>query len=186
MVAERVRITSQVEAKIVAMLARGDTYAKIRENMIADEGRSPAILTLSNIKKRNLDSIQIIKNKLTQIEVAKTEDLLMKTRHLIERKLDASLDESVPPKLQALYDDGVIDDKEFETRYQKVLNARNIALKDLTTVSKEMFNQSQIESGRPTSITNSPELAKQQLDTLLRAINTGKEEDIAKAIFIDD
>jgi hypothetical protein len=144
-------IDSQTETKIVALIARGDSYKSIKEQLNKD-GVSLSLPSISKIKERNTQALSYIKGEIVAHELSKTTKILDKARDLIDQKLDGD---------------------------------QPIALKDLTTLSKEMFNQSQIESGKPTSITNSPELAKAQLKTLLEAINSGKDEDIAKAIFID-
>lgn len=178
------QIDTQTEVKIIALIARGDTYANI-QSQLKKEGVDIAVPTISKIKSRNEEALQAIKNEIIKVETSKSATILEKSRSLIEKKLDISEDTSIPDELQRAYDDGEIDGKQFFDRKQAVFNKRRVTIGELNMVAKEAFNQSQIESGKPTSITNSPAEAKKNLERLLLAINSGKEEDIVKAIFLD-
>jgi len=177
-------IDTQTEVRIVALLARGDKQADIQSQM-KKEGVDITLPTISKIKARNTEALQAIKGEMVKVEASKSATILEKSRNLIEKKLDISNDETIPQELQDAFDNGDIDAKQFLDRKQAILNKRKVTIGELNMVAKEAFNQSQIESGKPTSITNSPEQAKKNLVTLLRAINSGKEEDIVKAIFLD-
>jgi hypothetical protein len=143
-------------------------------------------MAISDVKKRNGQALSYIQQKLADHEISKTTRILEKTRAMIEKRLEAADGNSTQMReLIELRDEGLIDDDEYAKLSYQSMRANDISIKDLTTVSKEMFTQSQIEAGKPTSITESPEQAKQNLRTLLAAINSGKEEDIVGAIFLD-
>jgi hypothetical protein len=67
----------------------------------------------------------------------------------------------------------------------RAVESHHIPLRDLIAASKEMFNQTQIEAGKPTSITESPEQAKRNLQTLLQAIHNRDDKAMVDAIFLD-
>lgn len=179
------KIDSHTETKIVALMARGDSHSQIQEAM-QREGKTIAISTLTDIKKRNSEALSYIQGKMIEHETSKTARILDKTRAMIDKKLDAAenLDETIAA-LRDKLESGEIDEHEHNLLFNKALKDADISVKDLTTVSKEMFTQSQIEAGKPTSITENPDQAKKNLTKLLAAINSGKEEDIVKAIFLD-
>jgi len=177
-------LTTQAEVRIVALIARGDTYATI-QSQLKKEGIDITIPTISKIKSRNEEALKAIKGEMIKVESSKSATILEKSRNLIEKKLDKTEDETIPQELQDAYDNGEIDAKQFLDRKQTIFNKRQVSIGELNMVAKEAFNQSQIESGKPTSITDSPEQAKKNLERLLTAINSGKEEDIVKAIFLD-
>lgn len=177
-------LDTQTEVRVIALIARGDTYTDIQAQLKA-EGIDVSTQTLAIVKKRNSEALAHIKNEIIKLESSKATSILDKSRTLIEKKLDLADDDTVPKWLQDAYDEGEIDFAEFNKRKDTIMNKRGVTIGELNMVAKEAFNQSQIESGKPTSITNSPEQAKKNLEVLLRAIKSGNEEDIAKAIFIE-
>jgi len=177
-------LTTQAEVRIVALIARGDTYATIQAQLKKD-GISITIPTISKIKLRNEDALKAIKTQMIKVESSKSATILEKSRNLIEKKLDKAEDDSIPEELTQALENGDIDFKDYLKEVSRVQNSRRLSVGELNMVAKEAFNQSQIESGKPTSITDSPEQAKHNLERLLSAINSGKEEDIVKAIFLD-
>lgn len=179
------KIDTHTETRIVALIARGDSYTTIQKELEKD-GISISTSGLSEIKKRNQEALSYIQHKLNEHQVSKTTKILDKARNMIEQQLDeANGNIPVLEELAELRANGDIDDAEFARLSMSAVTSRRISIKDLTTVSKEMFNQSQIESGKPTSITESPEQAKKNLQTLLEAINNKDEASMLKAIFPD-
>lgn len=179
------KIDTQTETKIVAMIARGDSYSEIQTILLKD-GISITGAGISGIKDRNLEALSYIQRELARHEVSKTTRILDKTRNMIDKKLDGAVNlEQDLAHIRDLRESGEIDDIEYGHLFNKLIRDANISIKDLTTVSKEMFTQSQIEAGKPTSIVENPEQAKKNLNTLLRAIKDGKEEDMVGAIFLD-
>jgi len=175
-------IDTQTETKIVAMIARGDTYADIQSQLLND-GIKLSIPGISKIKARNEQALSFIQNKMMEVEASKSAQILSKARNLIDKKLDKMDDTTDLDDLEDHKDEMEFPD--YMKLKESIKSRNNITVKDLTTVSKEFFNQSQIEAGRPTSITESPEQAKKNLKVLLEAINSGNEEAMAKAIFLD-
>lgn len=173
----------QVEARVVALIARGDSYSQIQEELAKDDIEISTV-TIGNIKQRNSAALETIKGALVQQEIGVANRIMHKSRKLIEDRLtdDESTKELLSDALRARIN-GDIDKDEYESIVKKI--SPQISLKDLTTISKEFFNQSQIEQGKPTSITESPAQAKENLKTLLEAINKGDEAAIVKAIFLE-
>lgn len=145
------KIDAQTEVRIVALIARGDSYSSIQSEL-KNSGVEISLSGITDIKQRNTMALDQIKTSLAAHEVSKATRILDKARKQIEEKLDSD---------------------------------EYISVKDLTTVSKEMFNQSQIESGKPTSIASNPEENKKNLMTLLKAINDKDEIGMLHSIFPD-
>lgn len=179
------KIDAKTETQVVALIARGDSYSSIVEQL-AKDGISLTPAAITGIKQRNTQALSYIQQRLADHEIGKTTRILDKTRNMIEKKLDdAGKCEDERLELRELYDNGEIDAREYLRRNDELVRRYHVTIKDLTTVSKEMFTQSQIEAGKPTSITETPEQAKKNLQTLLEAIQGGKEEDMVKAVFLD-
>lgn len=179
------KIDTATETKIVALLARGDTLQQVKD-FLADQGTELSISGIQAVKNRNTEALSYVKNKLMEHNTSNSARILDKARKQLEQKLDNSDKSQIEiDKLQEMYNDGEIDAKELLRRSDEVRRRYNINVKDLTTISKEMFNQSQVEAGKPTSITENPAQQKENLRTLLDAINKGDEAAIANAIFLD-
>ena len=179
------KLDTQNETRIVVLKARGDTYEDIKK-ALAKDGIEMSISGLQKVIERNKEAMTYIKGELVQHQTTKTSRILDKTREQIERKLDAANgDVPVLQELIELRDAGEIDDNEFARLSMQAVSAHGISMRDLVSTSKEMFNQSQIEAGKPTSITESPEQAKRNLSTLLEAINNRDDKAMIDAVFID-
>ena len=63
-------LTTQAEVRIVALIARGDTYATIQAQLKKD-GISITIPTISKIKLRNEDALKAIKTQMIKVESSK-------------------------------------------------------------------------------------------------------------------
>lgn len=180
------KIDTQTETRIVVLKARGDTYEQIK-TALAKDGVEVSISGLQKVVERNKEAMSYIKSELVQHQTTNTARILNKTREQIEQKLDAAAG-NVPvlQELIELRDSGEIDDNEFAKLSMRAVESHHIPLRDLVATSKEMFNQSQIEAGKPTSITESPEQAKRNLATLLDAIQRNDDKAIVDAIFLND
>ena len=179
------KLDTQTETRIVVLKARGDTYEDIKKTL-AKEGTEMSISGLQKVIERNKEAMTYIKGELVQHQTTKTSRILEKTREQIERKLDAA-DGNIPQlqELIELRDAGDIDDNEFARLSMRAVESHGIPLRDLISASKEMFNQSQIEAGKPTSITENPEQARKNLQTLLEAIDKNDQKAMVDAIFYD-
>jgi len=183
--ANKRKIDTQTEIKIVARIARGDTYQDIKDDLVK-EGVDISLSGITDIKQRNSMALEQIKSSLVAHETSKSARILDKAKKQIEHKLDsADQIEKELEEAKKLYDDGDIDFKEYLDSVEQINRRGHISVKDLVTISKEMFNQSQIEAGKPTSITENPEENKKNLMILLKAINDKDEVGMLHAIFPD-
>lgn len=179
------KIDTPTEIKIVARLARGDTYQSIKDDL-AKEGVDISLSGITDIKQRNSMALEQIKSSLVQHETSKSARILDKARKGLESALDdhENYREDLKKLVQAR-EDGDIDWSEFIIAKSDLDRASHLTAKDLTTISKEMFNQSQIEAGKPTTITENPEENKRNLMILLKAINDKDEVTMLKTLFPD-
>jgi len=179
------KIDAQTEVRIVALIARGDPYTSI-QSALKEDGIDISLSAITDVKQRNTSALEQIKSSLAVHETSKATRILSKARKQIEDALDSN--EQYQKDLDMLkqaYEDGDIDIKEYLHEKDKLYRTNFISIKDLTTVSKEMFNQSQLESGKPTTITENPEENKKNLMILLRAIQAGDEIGMLHGIFPD-
>lgn len=117
-----------------------------------------SISGIKKVKKRNPIALTKMEEIITEKQAISASRLLEKSNREIEKKLDkASADEE------------------------------DINLRDLVGVSKEMFSQSQIEHGKPTSITTNstqdPIEAKKELKSLLKALKANDAVELQRIIF---
>lgn len=163
------------EMKILAMLVRGDTHRSIAEAMGLN------VNTITTIKKRNPDTLKIMREKLSEAHANSAAKILTKSRKLLESKLDQlQSDDDKRLELVRQYEDGEIDHEEFDIKLRTLKQA---TLSELTGVSREMFNQNQVENQQPTSIVGNSHEQKKQLVDLVRAIESGNEVELQKIIF---
>lgn len=179
------KLDGQTETQVVAMLARGDTHQQIVDWLDTEKGVKIALATIGVIKNRNTEGINFMKGELLKHETTMATSLLDKSRRLIDKRLDKALSlEETLKDLRAQFDRGEIDDKTYY--YHVDIELRNrLSVQELNAISKESFNQSQLEANKPTSITDSPAQAKANLETLLHAIANNDDKAILEAIFID-
>lgn len=178
------KIDAQTETRIVALIARGDTYQSIKDQLAKDD-IDISTSHIGYIKERNQESLDYIKNSLIQHETTNATRIMGKARQLVEDKLDSAADnDKIRSEALRAFLSHEIEKDEYESILRET--SSQIALKDLVTTSKEFFNQSQIESGKPTSITENPAQAKENLKRLLTAINNNDEKEIVKAIFLEE
>lgn len=176
-------LDAQKETQVVAMIARGDTYTTIIDRLKKESGIVLSQGTLTNIKNRNGEALAFMKNALAERETIHTTKLLDKSRKLIERKLDRALDiDESFLELHKDYKSGEIDEHEFRLRFDQMIKSE-LSTSELTSLSKEMFNQSQIEQGKPTTINTDANAAKEKLSSLLLAIKKGDDVLALEALF---
>jgi len=179
------KIDAQTEVRIVALIARGDSYTSI-QSTLKDEGVDLSLSGITDIKQRNTVALEQIKSSLAQHEVSKATRILDKARKQIEDKLDSTdkLEKELS-EIKEAYDNKEIDFRVYSESIDRAERKYKISIKDLTTVSKEMFNQSQLEAGKPTAIASNPEENKRNLMILLKAINEGDTVGMLHGIFPD-
>lgn len=164
-------ISQADEIKAVALLARGDS-----QNAVAREvGISSS--TVRNIQERNAETLASIKAELILRETKKAKRILDRSHAMIDKKLDnESAIYEAREKLQEKWDDGEVTPGQYA---QALRGLPTLTLAELTALSKEMFNQSQIEEGKPTTIAQgaggSPKEAEQKLQDLIDALHGNDE-----------
>lgn len=177
-------IDTQTETKVVAMIARGDSYSTIKENLEL-EGTTISTTAISDIKKRNTEALNQIQSAIVQAQTSQATRLLGKSRTIIERRLDKELNRAEDiDEYRQLWLNGEISYEEYRDEVLKY-GDKAMSTAELTSLTKEMFHQSQIEQGKPTAISENPTQAKENLSTLLRAISQGDEAAMVRAIFPD-
>lgn len=180
------KLDGNTETQVVAMLARGDTHQQILNWLEQEKGITVSLPTIGLIKRRNEEGINFMKSQLVKHETTIAATILEKSRRLIDRQLDKAL--SVDDELRSLrdrFEAGEITDDAYYRDVEVVLRNR-LSVHELTSLSKEHFNQSQVEAGKPTSITETPEQAKQHLSVLLAAIAKNDDKAVLAALFPDD
>lgn len=176
------RLSTQTETQIIAMIARGDTYGAIQQAFkLKDE--SISISTISTVKKRNLEALKYMQGVIVEQSTNQSTKILAKSRELIDRKLDRALkqDDEIA-EIKQKFEDGELESSEFMHLLDRATK-HELTVTELTSLTREMFNQSQVEQGKPTSISDNPAQAKENLKTLLEAINNKNETAILEAIF---
>ncbi|HET8708955.1 MAG TPA: hypothetical protein VFL85_01600 [Candidatus Saccharimonadales bacterium] len=132
-----------------------------------------------------MTAIDYIKNEVTKHEANQSVKILGKSRQLLERKLDRALKQAEQMEnIKQRYDNDEIDAKDYDRLLSQAVRSE-LSVSELTSLTKEMFNQSRLEEGKATSITESPTQAKEHLKTLLQAINDKDDHKLVEAIFTD-
>lgn len=178
------RIDSHLETRILALIARGDSYDDIIAT-VAKDGESITKATLVNIKKRNNETLKYMQGALVQHELNKSTQILARSRQLLEKKLQRALEvDHRIDELKEMRDNDEISPQEYYDMV-KLESKNDISTSVLISLSKEMFNQSQLEQNKPTSISESPAEARKNLETLLDAIKDKDERKMVESIFPD-
>lgn len=177
------KLDAQTETQVVALLARGDTQQAITDWLKEEKGITMNVSAIGVIKKRNAEALSYMQNQLVQHEISLSTQILSKSRELIDKKLDRAtgLEEKLE-KLRQQFENDEITEKQY-TLEVDILWRSQLTIQELNAVSKEAFNQSQLESGKPTAIAESPTQAKQNLAILLQAINNKDDAAALAAIF---
>lgn len=178
-------LDTKTETEVVAYMARGDTYETIIDTL-AKRDLPITKGTLSNIKKRNAETLQFMQSTMAEQEISAATSILRKSRKLLENKLDYALSyEDEMEAIKQLLIDGDID-REIYWEMTRERWDKQLSVSELNSVTKEAFNQSQVEQGKPSSITENPTQMRANLQVLLNAISNGDDQAALAAIFPDD
>lgn len=162
------------EIRIVALLARGDTYIGIREQIAEEFGRHLSDMTIRKVKKRNKDNLKLIKERIVAKEAYRAENIRDKANNLINARLtQADHDVNV---LQQAYDDYVNGNMDYKEYMALTRRYQMVSLPELVSVSKEMHQQNKDEEAE----TKAP---AKDLDILAKALQTGDEVVLNQIIF---
>jgi hypothetical protein len=180
------KLDTQTETQVVAMIARGDKYDIIVDWLKETHGINTTPQNLSVIKKRNSEALKFMQGEIIKHETTMATTILNKSRQLIDKRLNRAMkiDEELLD-LRTKLENGEIEDGEYYDRVNLAMKSQ-LTVQELNSLSKESFNQSQIEAGKPTNITDNPTQAKANLQTLLSAISTNDQGAMLRAIFPDD
>jgi hypothetical protein len=166
----------ETQLQVLALKARGDTYQQI------SEATGIKVPTLQGIITRNKDTLAIIEDKMIEHKVSKSKKILDKAHDLIERKLDRIVDShEAQDEARAMLKRGEISPEEYRNISMTFIDA---TLTELNSISREAWNQSQVESGKPTSIAASPREARDDLVRLVEALKIeGNELTLERLVF---
>lgn len=176
-------LDQQTETQVVAMLARGDKQQQIIDYLLTDRDIVISPSTLTKVKQRNSEALAYMKNVMVEKSLTQAANIREKSLQLLEHKVDQALtiDEEMKRLLEA-FENEEIEAREYYAALE-VLAKRGFTVSEATSVSKEMFNQSQIEAGKPTSINSDPASAKEKLQSLLLGIKHGDDVKLVQALF---
>lgn len=178
------KLDTQSETEVVAYIARGDSYQSII-NVFKTRGIVLNKTNLSKIKARNSEALTFMQTAMTEQQMSHAASILHKSRQLLEGKLDEQI--VVQRDLEELkerFDNGDIEFTAYINLYKTIVR-RELTAGELNGITKESFNQSQVEAGKPTAITESPTQARQNLQVILNAIANGDDKAAVEALFID-
>ena len=162
------------ELKIVALLARGDTYQQIQTYFKANSMRTPTNSTILSVRKRNKENLELIKSKILQKEAEDASSIKDKANSLIKKRLDrADSEAKVLAIANQQFVDGEIDMEEL-TRIKRLVKETGIV--ELVAVSREMYAQSRADTD---VVNNTPK----DLSALISAIRSGDEVKLQQIIF---
>lgn len=158
----------------LTLLARGDTVRDISEQL----GISEPVVT--NIKKKNLETLNLIRQKHLEKRIQSSGKILDKANKLINRKLEtADKDTVIKNDLLEQYRNGEIDYKEYQ---KQVFGLVDLSISELTRVSSEMQNQIQ-KNESEVGNDSSPEESKEQMEQLMKAIKDGDQVIMERLVF---
>lgn len=179
------KLDTKTETEVVAYIARGDNYDDII-TLLGTKGIKLAKSTITNIKDRNAEALKFMQDTMVEQSVTQATSILRKSRQLIENKLDRALElDEMQEAASILYRDGDIEYDQYREIIERI-NYDVLSISELNSVTKESFNQSQVEQGKPSSIVDNPTQAKASLAKVLRAIAAGDEEAALDALFLHD
>jgi hypothetical protein len=169
----RNELSTLEETKIIALVARGDSYAEIKGIMQDQHGRNLTYGTLQSVKKRNKGNL----DKIRDITLAKqNEDAQannVQANRIIKKQLNnTEMAVDVLTKAGEQYLNDEIDEKEYTSLVKSIKVA---SLTELVSISKEMHTQ----AIKPTDNSSSPE----DLAAIRKALEEGDEVTLNQIIF---
>lgn len=151
----------------MALIARGDTYDEIEAQTGVNRGQ------LTSIKKRNIESIQEVKNKLLEREVKTQAKIKQHANNKIEERLNR--DDKLHELMEKVTHDYLKGELTLKDYTQAILSLKELTVSDLIQISREMHVQSGTEEKPPTS----PE----DLTALSAALASGDQVTLTQILF---
>jgi hypothetical protein len=167
-------IATQDEMQILARIARGDTQLQISKDFNVSKD------TITAIKKRNPDTLALIKEQVLSHRVSMASRIIGKANMAIEKRIDDSeeFDDKVT-ELTKEYNDGELNQDEYEIKL-RALN--KLTVTELVSISKEMHAQTKKDPENPNA-DNNPADNQAYLVALAKALETGDEVVLERLIF---
>lgn len=166
-------LTAMQETKIVALLARGDSYSDIARLFEAEEDRPLNVHTVSAVKRRNQATLDKIKTATLQKQVADAMQIKLKANNVISTQLDnLERNSLILQKAGVEYLAGDLSLKEYTEIAKRLKGA---SLPELVAVSKEMHAQT---NGTPDAPINPAEQA-----ALVSAMEAGDTVKLTQVLF---
>lgn len=168
-------VSTAEEVRVVALIARGDTYDQIQAEL-EQAGTHISKVTLGNIKKRNLDNLVMLKEKLAANEEEHALKIKQKANERISKRLDSD------DKATQMYEDlhskfmsGEITFQEYNDGVKALPKQFFVSTGELVAVSKEMHQQSKGDA--------IPDNNPLDRNALAEAIRNGDEFQLNQLIF---
>lgn len=174
------RLPDHVDIDVVARLVRGDSHNKISEEL------GIAVDTVAAIKKRQSSALAVINTKVAEKKQLRTLRILDKAHELLEKKLtDADAYEELVAAIELEYANSDMTKEDQAVRKAALKAISKPTVSELVTISKEMFHESQVEQGKPTSIAaaGSREEQTAELQKMVQALDIGDEIELQRLTF---
>lgn len=143
------------ETKIVALLARGDSYLQIRKQFTKEFERTLSLETIRKIRDRNAENLKIIMSRTLEKQEVDVLQIRAKANRKIENRLD--LDSKQQDLLIKANEDFLNDKIDLQEYTKLVKSVKQLSVSDLVNVSKEMHAQS---AGDPAPQGNPQDMAR--------------------------
>lgn len=182
----RSKLNTAQRMKVLALMARGDSYAQIRAHLQSQYEISITDGALSDLRKRHADTLAEMTRTMVEHETIEAEDLLKKTRRMISKQLTkAEVDANKLAELDEDYRDGDLTKHEYDRKRAGLLG---LSINQLVSVSKEMHSQTlkDLPPGLPPGASatgaigaGSPALT----ESIVSAIKAGDTVELQRLIF---
>lgn len=173
----RAKLTTPQRMQVLALMARGDTYISINDFLNRQYGITLSLSSLWQIKNRNKDVVEAMRNSIQEREMEDAAALLRRSRRILHRKLDrAEHDMTELEQLDRRYRENEIDHKEYK-RLKKTL--MDVSITEVSMLSKNMY----VQTGKPDLETPPlPSENPRQSEALLKAIQSGDTVELQRII----
>lgn len=170
-----------IQMRVIAYLARGETQANVQALIKKEFGKDLTAMTITNIKKRNIRELDIIKNSIIQQEVISAQKLLEKSRKLIGHHLTKAEEYIVElDALESQYRRGEINLKEYKNDlYALESRFKPPTIGELTAISKEMLSETKAADEPPALPQGNPT----HMDELAEALEGSDEIKLQQVTF---
>lgn len=160
--------------KVLAMVARGEKTATILRILKDEHNISYGVSSLVSLKRTNADTIKEMKLMILEAEASEAEQVRVKALRQLSRKLDqASEDEIELQEIDRQYRDGEIELAEYKRLKTGLLK---MSVRDLTSISKDMYSQSSGKRGTsslPSDTPNANSTDPKWVEALMSAVQRG-------------